>query len=143
MGKKVNFLQNFFHSFKQKITHYFFLFKKDKIKWNIIFPVTTIVGIICFWFVANYYHDAGRISKRSIAILPFVNLSDNKHNEYFADGMTDEIIGQISKISDIMIISRNSFLQYNDTEKEITKIEKHVTEEEAQTNKLMITHDDR
>ena len=52
----------------------------------------------------------------------FVNLSDNKHNEYFADGMTDEIIGQISKISDIMIISRNSVFQYKDTEKEISKI---------------------
>jgi len=122
MKKKVNFLQNFFHSCKQKTTHYFFLLKKDKIKWNIIFPVTIIVGIICLWSVANYYHDAGRISKRSIAVLPFVNLSDNKHNEYFADGMTDEIIGQISKLSDIMIISRNSVFQYKDTEKEISKI---------------------
>lgn len=122
MKKKGKSLHNIFHSFEKKITHYLFLFKKDKVKWNIFFPLATIIGFICFWFTANYLHDAGRISKRSIAVLPFVNLSDNKDNEYFADGMTDEIIGQISKISDIMIISRNSAFQYKNTEKDISKI---------------------
>jgi adenylate cyclase len=50
--------------------------------------------------------------KPSIAVLPFSNLSDDPKQEYFADGMTDELITDLSKISGLLVISRNSSFTY-------------------------------
>ena len=50
--------------------------------------------------------------KTSIAVLPFVNMSDDPEQEYFSDGMTDELIGDLAKIKDIFVISRNSAFTY-------------------------------
>ena len=50
--------------------------------------------------------------KPSIAVLPFTNLSDDQNQEYFADGMTDELITDLSKISGLLVISRNSSFTY-------------------------------
>ena len=50
--------------------------------------------------------------KPSIAVLPFSNLSDDKQQEYFADGMTEDLITDISKISGLFVIARNSVFTY-------------------------------
>jgi len=63
-----------------------------------------------------------RIAERSIAVLPFDNLSDSKEDEYFSDGITEEIITQLSKVSDLLVISRTSVLQYKGTTKTIREI---------------------
>jgi TolB-like protein/Tfp pilus assembly protein PilF len=52
------------------------------------------------------------IPQKSIAVLPFENLSDNKENAYFADGVQDEILTDLAKIADLKIISRTSVKQY-------------------------------
>jgi TolB-like protein/Flp pilus assembly protein TadD len=52
------------------------------------------------------------VSEKSIAILPFKNLSDEKENAYFADGVQDEILTHLAKIADLKIISRVSVMQY-------------------------------
>jgi len=52
--------------------------------------------------------------KPSIAVLPFENLSDNAEEEYFADGLTDDLITDLSKISGLFIIARNSVFAYKD-----------------------------
>src|ERR1700730_11707443 len=49
---------------------------------------------------------------KSIAVLPFQNLSDEKENAYFADGMQDDILTNLSKIGDIKVISRTSVMSY-------------------------------
>jgi len=49
---------------------------------------------------------------RSIAVLPFQNLSDEKENAYFADGIQDDVLTNLSKISDLRVISRTSVMQY-------------------------------
>ena len=49
---------------------------------------------------------------KSIAVLPFDNLSDDKENAYFADGIQDDILTNLSKISDLKVISRTSVMQY-------------------------------
>jgi DNA-binding winged helix-turn-helix (wHTH) protein len=52
--------------------------------------------------------------KPSIAILPFTNMSDDPEQRYFADGMTDDLITDLSKISGLFVISRNSAFTYKD-----------------------------
>src|SRR5213075_1319313 len=49
---------------------------------------------------------------RSIAVLPFQNLSDEKENAYFADGVQDDVLTNLSKINDLRVISRTSVMQY-------------------------------
>ena len=55
--------------------------------------------------------SAHKIDK-SIAVLPFQNLSDEKENAYFADGMQDDILTNLSKIGDLKVISRTSVMSY-------------------------------
>jgi adenylate cyclase len=50
--------------------------------------------------------------KPSIAVLPFTNMSDDPQQEYFADGMTDDLITDLSKISGLFVIARNSTFTY-------------------------------
>src|SRR5438309_7764034 len=57
--------------------------------------------------------SARKIDK-SIAVLPFQNLSDEKENAYFADGMQDDILTNLSKIGDLKVISRTSVMSYRD-----------------------------
>jgi TolB-like protein/Flp pilus assembly protein TadD len=57
---------------------------------------------------------ATAINAKSIAVLPFDNFSDDKRNTYFADGIQDDILTAISKVSDLKVISRNSVMQYRD-----------------------------
>jgi len=49
---------------------------------------------------------------KSIAVLPFQNLSDDKENTYFADGVQDDVLTNLSKIGDLKVISRTSVMQY-------------------------------
>ena len=49
---------------------------------------------------------------KSIAVLPFTNLSDDKENAYFADGVQDDVLTNLSKIGDLKVISRTSVMQY-------------------------------
>src|ERR671934_252740 len=52
------------------------------------------------------------IPEKSIAVLPFENLSEEKQNAFFADGVQDEILTDLSKIADPKVISRTSVMQY-------------------------------
>jgi TolB-like protein/class 3 adenylate cyclase/Tfp pilus assembly protein PilF len=52
------------------------------------------------------------IPEKSIAVLPFENLSDAKENAYFADGVQDEILTGLSRVADLKVISRTSTMQY-------------------------------
>jgi TolB-like protein/class 3 adenylate cyclase/Tfp pilus assembly protein PilF len=51
-------------------------------------------------------------AEKSIAVLPFENLSEDKANAYFADGVQDEILTNLAKIADLRVISRTSVMQY-------------------------------
>ena len=58
----------------------------------------------------------------SIAVLPFDNLSDDPEEEYFADGLTDDLITDLSKISGLFIIARNSVFAYKDQPLEVREV---------------------
>jgi TolB-like protein/class 3 adenylate cyclase len=60
--------------------------------------------------------------EKSIAVLPFENLSDEKENAYFADGIQDEILTRLSKIADLKVISRTSTQHYKSAPENLREI---------------------
>ncbi len=54
------------------------------------------------------------IPEKSIAVLPFTNISDNKQNAFFADGIQDDILTSLAKIGALRVISRSSVMQFRD-----------------------------
>jgi eukaryotic-like serine/threonine-protein kinase len=65
-------------------------------------------------------------SEKSIAVLPFENLSGEESNAYFADGIQDEILTRLSKIADLKVISRTSTQRYRHTSKKLSQIAKQL-----------------
>src|SRR6201997_4243431 len=66
------------------------------------------------------------IPQKSIAVLPFENLSDDKTNVYFADGIQEEILTRLSRIGDLKVISRRSTERFRDTGEHIPDIAKQL-----------------
>jgi TolB-like protein/Tfp pilus assembly protein PilF len=74
-----------------------------------------------------FYKQAGElISEKSIAVLPFESLSEDKANAYFAEGIQDEILTRLSKIADLKVISRTSTQNYKSTPENIAEIAKQL-----------------
>ncbi|MGI8482322.1 MAG: hypothetical protein ACR2MF_09705, partial [Chthoniobacterales bacterium] len=63
-------------------------------------------------------------SRKSIAVLPFEDLSEDKANAYFADGIQEEILTRLSRISDLKVISRTSTQRFKNTAEQIPEIAK-------------------
>ncbi len=63
-----------------------------------------------------------RTNEKSIGVLPFENLSEEKSNAYFADGIQDEILTRLSKIADLKVISRTSTQRYKHTSQSPSEI---------------------
>ena len=59
---------------------------------------------------------------RSIAVLPLRNFSGDPEQDYFADGMTEELITELSRIPSLKVISRTSVMSYKDTKKRLPQI---------------------
>jgi serine/threonine protein kinase/Tfp pilus assembly protein PilF len=72
--------------------------------------------------VALWYWKSDRIERRSVAVLPFKNMSEEKDNEYFSDGITEDIIAQLSKIADLRVVSRSSIMRYKNSDKGVQQI---------------------
>src|SRR5207249_11117971 len=65
---------------------------------------------------------AAPIPEKSIAVLPFENLSAEKANAYFADGVQDEVLTRLSKIADLKVISRTSTQHYKSAPENLPEI---------------------
>ncbi len=61
-------------------------------------------------------------SEASVAVLPFINLSSDRENEYFSDGLTEELINSLSKLEELHVASRTSSFLYKDRIKDIRQI---------------------
>jgi TolB-like protein/Flp pilus assembly protein TadD/class 3 adenylate cyclase len=68
----------------------------------------------------------GSIPEKSIAVLPFENLSGDPENAYFADGIQEEILTRLSKIADLKVISRTSTQRYKSAPDNLTEIAKQL-----------------
>ena len=67
-----------------------------------------------------------RPDKNRIAVLPFANISPEPKDEYFADGITEELISTLSKIRGLKVISRTSAFRYKQTNKSLSEIAKEL-----------------
>ena len=91
-------------------------------KWTLLLTLVLALAALALsfaiWFLrpsdSRSTSDA-QISPKSIAVLPFDNLSDDKQNAYFADGVQDEILMHLAKVADLKVISRTSVMQYRNT----------------------------
>ncbi len=99
--------------------------------------------------IPNTYNVEGKGEKVGpccILVLPFVNLSKDPEQEYFSDGLTEELIFNLSKLNDIRVISRTTSMKYKNTDKDVISIGRetgasYIVEGSVRTqrNKLKIT----
>ena len=89
--------------------------RRAHVGWAKIGAALLVLGAIIAAFVFLLHrstHAPLALLDKSIAVLPFENLSSDKENAYFTDGVQDEILTDLAKIADLKVISRTSVLQY-------------------------------
>ncbi len=93
--------------------------------------ILILIGLIAAIVITLLQPKSGYISSSdavaySIAVLPFENMSTDKDNEWFCDGMTEDILTYLSKIKGLKVISRTSTMRYKQTDKTIPEIAKEL-----------------
>jgi TolB-like protein/Tfp pilus assembly protein PilF len=89
--------------------------RRAHVRWAEIAIGFVVLGTISsagVFFLRRPAQSAPAIVEKSIAVLPFENLSEEKQNEYFADGVQDQILTDLSQIADLKVISRTSVMRY-------------------------------
>jgi len=76
--------------------------------------------------MVSYRELAGPVPEKSIAVLPFENLSRDPDNAYFADGIQEEILTRLASIADLRVISRSSTAQYKSKPRNLAEIAKQL-----------------
>jgi serine/threonine-protein kinase len=74
--------------------------------------VAVLLVVAAYFWPPKPHPKPPAIPDKSIAVLPFENLSDEKENAYFADGVQDEILTGLTRVADLKVISRTSVMQY-------------------------------
>jgi len=93
--------------------------------------ILILIGLVVAITIVLFQPKSGYISPTetvtySIAVLPFENMSADKDNEWFCDGMTEDILTYLSKIKGLKVISRTSTNRYKQTDKSIPEIAKEL-----------------
>ncbi len=89
---------------------------------KIDFAIIGVLLAVIVLLVSSRYSPKGTApdasaDEKSVAVLPFQNMSDDKQNAYFADGVQEEILTTLAKVADLKVISRTSVMQFRDVEK--------------------------
>src|SRR5687767_3207814 len=92
----------------------------------IIGVLLLVIGMLVYQRVASGSETGESISQKSIAVLPFENRSEDKANAYFADGIQDEILTRLSKVTDLKVISRTSTQHYKSAPDNLREIGKQL-----------------
>ncbi|MEY2491524.1 MAG: hypothetical protein QOH24_475 [Verrucomicrobiota bacterium] len=111
----------------------------------IVSAIAAVALIAALVVAIKYYRSrdtsklqtSSAISDKSIAVLPFENLSDDKGNAYFVDGIQDEILTRLAKVADLKVISRTSTQRFKSKPGDLSEIAKqlgvaHILEGSAQ-----------
>jgi serine/threonine protein kinase len=94
--------------------------RRTRLSWIVVAAITVLGAVGIFLFLpTNRFPEA---NSKTIAVLPFANMNGNPEEEFFSDGITEDILTQLSKIADLSVISRTSVMQYKATKKNIHEI---------------------
>jgi TolB-like protein/Tfp pilus assembly protein PilF len=94
-----------------------------KVDFLIIVVLLLVIAVLIFQRLhPNVSPTPSKVSEKSIAVLPFENRSEEQANAYFADGIQDEILTRLSKISDLKVISRTSTQHYKSAPENVRQI---------------------
>lgn len=103
---------------------------EKKRAWIVVVLVCGAISIGLFFLgrhsAVSSKSESTELLAKSIAVLPFENLSDDKANAYFATGIQDEIMTRLAKIADMKVISRTSTLQYQSKPGNLSEIAKQL-----------------
>jgi len=95
--------------------------------WLIAVPLVALVVILGLMFgrLRNTQTTAAKLSRiESLAVLPFEDLSHDPGQEYFADGMTDELINRLAQVNALRVVSRTSVMQFRGSNKPLSSVAK-------------------
>src|SRR5216117_1040920 len=91
-------------------------------KRRVLLTLAAILVAAAFAYSFYFVAPAPSPNEKSIAVLPFENLSEDKSNAYFTDGVQDEILTRLSKIRDLKVISRTSTQRYKNRSQKLSEI---------------------
>lgn len=91
--------------------------------WHVALTATFVIAAVVAAFMARDRLNRGAAPRmHSLAVLPLENLSGDPAQEYFADGMTDELVTDLALVKSLHVISRTSVMQYKGTRKSLSQI---------------------
>jgi TolB-like protein/Tfp pilus assembly protein PilF len=94
-------------------------------RWLILGSAVVVLAVSVAYFATRMRaKDASRAKIRSLAVLPLQNLSGDPSQDYVADGMTEELIGRLSRIHGLRVISRTSTMHFKNTQLSVPEIAK-------------------
>jgi adenylate cyclase len=104
--------------------------KGQRVALAVAIMLLLVIGGVIYWRAASPPVEVASVEKMafplpdkpSIAVLPFTNMSDDPKQEYFSDGLTDQIITGLSKVPNLFVIARNSTFTYKGKPVKIQKV---------------------
>jgi len=101
--------------------------QRRSVGWIAVLVLVAILAAgAAYYFIAHRAATKSAIPEKSIAVLPFGNLSSDTENAYFAEGIQDEILTRLSKIADLKVISRTSTQHYKSAPENLPEIAKQL-----------------
>src|SRR6266567_1442485 len=80
--------------------------------WLAALIIVAALAAAAGFYISSHRFGSTAIPEKSVAVLPFENLSSDKENAYFTDGVQDEILTHLAKVAELKVISRTSVMQY-------------------------------
>src|ERR1041384_5250397 len=100
--------------------------QRSSLGWIAAFALVVLLGAVFLFMRKSTLPVVAAIDEKSIAVMPFENLSRDPDNAYFAEGIQDEILTRLSKIADLKVISRTSTQHYKSSPTNLPEIAKQL-----------------